>query len=158
MPTVDCTVDSVDAIAKPADTESITYTKDAAGITATLNDGFSWGDLGAYDELSTTTAILPAADLAALLQSLTCETEPTPSPSPSPTESVPAPVASPSPSASPTPSSTSTPSASPSAPAAAQPPTLAQTGATVGGAVLLALLLAGGGFALVWARRRIRNV
>ncbi|MEU4361564.1 PT domain-containing protein [Promicromonospora sp. NPDC023987] len=48
------------------------------------------------------------------------------------------------------------PSASPT-PAAEEPPVLAATGATVGGAIAFAALLAAGGVALVWARKRMQN-
>ncbi|MCF4120451.1 hypothetical protein L1785_05610 [Antribacter sp. KLBMP9083] len=163
-PTVNCDITSVDEIAKPEDTESITYTKDAAGILATLSRGFAWGDLGPYTQQSTTTATYPAAALAELLEAQECETEPTPTPTPTPTEAAPTPVTTPTPtptpSAEPTPSPsvTPTPSASASpAPVAGTPPILASTGAQVGGAILFALLLVAGGFGLVWARKRIHN-
>ncbi|MFD2794031.1 hypothetical protein ACFS27_10780 [Promicromonospora vindobonensis] len=49
------------------------------------------------------------------------------------------------------------PSASPSPVAEDEPEVLAATGATVGGAVAFAALLAAGGIALVWARKRMQN-
>ncbi|MDR7383298.1 hypothetical protein [Promicromonospora iranensis] len=48
------------------------------------------------------------------------------------------------------------PSPSPS-PSSDEPPVLAATGATVGGAIGFAALLAAGGVALVWARKRLQN-
>jgi LPXTG-motif cell wall-anchored protein len=51
---------------------------------------------------------------------------------------------------------TDEPSASPS-PEAEEPPVLAATGATVGGAIAFAALLVAGGIALFWARRRMQN-
>lgn len=173
-PAVDCEIESVDEISKPEDTESITYTKDADGILATLSSGYAWGDLGPYTQKSTTTAIYPADALAELLEAQKCEPEqplaeptPSPTPTPTPTDAAPAPLSSPTPSptpsAEPTPTPTPTPaaptpSASPSAaPVAGTPPILASTGAQVSGAILFALLLVGGGFGLVWARKRISN-
>jgi hypothetical protein len=95
--------------------------------------------------------------------------EPSPEPTPEPSEP---PVTEPEPSEEPTPEPTEEPSdeasvapvpepseepsASPS-PAAEEPPVLAATGATVGGAIAFAALLAAGGIALVWARRRMQN-
>ncbi|GHH70852.1 hypothetical protein [Promicromonospora soli] len=87
-----------------------------------------------------------------------------PTPEPSPSEP---PVTEPEPSEEPTPEPSATPSeeavvpsAEPSAspsPAAEEPPVLAATGATVGGAIAFAALLAAGGIALVWARKRMQN-
>ena len=91
----------------------------------------------------------------------------TPEPSPTPTPSEP-PVTEPEPSEEPSvaptdeasvppaPVPSDEPSASPS-PAAEEPPVLAATGATVGGAVAFAALLAAGGVALVWARKRMQH-
>lgn len=87
--------------------------------------------------------------------------EPTPEPTPEPSEP---PVTEPEPSVAPTdeasvppaPVPSDEPSASPS-PAAEEPPVLAATGATVGGAVAFAALLAAGGVALVWARKRMQS-
>lgn len=169
VPAVDCDVTSVDQITKPEDTEAITYSQDERGITATLNDGSSWGDLGPYTQESRRTALLPVEALTALITEQECATEPVPpvvtptptasesaTPSPTPTEESPAPVASAEPSVSPSASADTTPSPSPSA-TADNGPKLAETGAKVGGAVALALLLVGGGLTLVWARRRMQN-
>jgi len=93
--------------------------------------------------------------------------EPTPEPSPSePPVTEPEPSEEPTPelsveptdeaSVAPVPEPSEEPSASPS-PAADEPPVLAATGATVGGAIAFAALLAAGGIALVWARRRMQN-
>jgi hypothetical protein len=93
--------------------------------------------------------------------------EPTPEPSPSePPVTEPEPSEEPTPelsveptdeaSVAPVPEPSEEPSASPS-PAAEEPPVLAATGATVGGAIAFAALLAAGGVALVWARRRMQN-
>jgi hypothetical protein len=91
--------------------------------------------------------------------------EPTPEPTPTPSEP---PVTEPEPSEEPSvaptdeasvppaPVPSDEPSASPS-PAAEEPPVLAATGATVGGAVAFAALLAAGGVALVWARKRMQS-
>lgn len=84
-----------------------------------------------------------------------------PTPEPSPSEP---PVTEPEPSEEPTvePSEEASvvpvpePSASPS-PTAEEPPVLAATGATVGGAIAFAALLAAGGIALVWTRKRMQN-
>ncbi|WP_454849992.1 hypothetical protein [Promicromonospora soli] len=95
------------------------------------------------------------------------DAEPTPEPSPSePPVTEPEPSEEPTPEASeeptdeasvaPAPVPSDEPSASPS-PAAEEPPVLAATGATVGGAIAFAALLAAGGIALVWARRRMQN-
>ncbi|MFC8796217.1 hypothetical protein ACFT2C_00665 [Promicromonospora sp. NPDC057138] len=73
--------------------------------------------------------------------------EPTVEPSVEPTEEA---------SVAPVPEPSDEPSASPS-PAADEPPVLASTGATVGGAIAFAALLAAGGIALVWARKRMQN-
>lgn len=168
VPTVDCTVTSVDAIAKPQDTEAITYSKDATGITAKLKPGYAWGDLAGYTKVDAGTAVYPADKLAALIAAQQCAT-PTPTPTATPTpEATPTPTATPTPESTPTatptpdatptatPSATPTASASPSPSASATtPPVLASTGAKVGGAVAFALLLVAGGFGLVWARRRI---
>ncbi|MFI6424957.1 hypothetical protein [Promicromonospora sp. NPDC050880] len=89
--------------------------------------------------------------------------EPTPSePAPEPSEEPSEPVVEPTPEPSEAPSEEAVPpapaepSASPS-PAAEEPPVLAATGATVGGAVAFAALLAVGGVALVWARKRMQQ-
>lgn len=89
--------------------------------------------------------------------------EPTPEPSPSvPPVTEPEPSEEPSvaptdeASVPPAPVPSDEPSASPS-PAAEEPPVLAATGATVGGAVAFAALLAAGGVALVWARKRMQH-
>ena len=91
--------------------------------------------------------------------------EATPTPEPTPSEP---PVTEPEPSVEPTVKPTDEasvppiaepseePSASPT-PAAEEPPVLAATGATVGGAIAFAALLAAGGVALVWARKRMQN-
>src|SRR5690606_26074251 len=70
------------------------------------------------------------------------EPEPPDEPSVSPAAEAPVPPAEPS----------ETPS-----PAPEEPPVLAATGATVGGAVAFAALLAAGGVALVWARKRMQQ-
>ena len=89
--------------------------------------------------------------------------EPTPEPSPSvPPVTEPEPSEEPSvaptdeASVPPAPVPSDEPSASPS-PAAEEPAVLAATGATVGGAVAFAALLAAGGVALVWARKRMQH-
>ncbi|HEV6952345.1 MAG TPA: hypothetical protein VKY86_03735 [Promicromonospora sp.] len=92
--------------------------------------------------------------------------EPAPEPSPSvPAEPEPTepPAAEPEPSDEPSvvpseeaPVPPAEPSESPS-PVAEEPPVLAATGATVGGAVAFAALLAAGGVALVWARKRMQQ-
>jgi hypothetical protein len=85
---------------------------------------------------------------------------PTPEPSPSEPEPSEEPTPEPSvPSATPSEEAvvpSAEPSASPS-PAAEEPPVLAATGATVGGAIAFAALLAAGGIALLWARKRMQN-
>lgn len=75
------------------------------------------------------------------------EPEPSEEPSVAPTDEASVP---------PAPVPSDEPSASPS-PAAEEPPVLAATGATVGGAVAFAALLAAGGVALVWARKRMQS-
>jgi len=134
---------SLDDIALPENTEAITYSKSDAGIIATLNSGaFAFPeDLGAYLLQDDGTALLPT-ELVVIEEN--CE------PAPEPSE----PVAEPSEQASVAP--VDEPSASPS-PSAEEPPVLAATGATVGGAIAFAALLAAGGVALVWARKRMSN-
>ncbi|MCP2265213.1 hypothetical protein ACFQHV_18610 [Promicromonospora thailandica] len=137
---------SLDDVVLPESTEAITYSKSEAGIVATLtSDAYAFPeDLGAYVLQPDGTALLPT-ELVVLEEDCA---EPTPSPEPSeepvvePSEEASVPAAEP--------------SASPS-PAAEEPPVLAATGATVGGAVAFAALLAAGGVALVWARKRMQQ-
>ena len=135
---------SLDDVVLPPNTEAITYSKSEAGIVAALNsDAFAFPeDLGAYQPQADGTALLPT-ELVVLEEDCT---EPSPEPS--------TPVAEPSDEASVAP--VAEPSASPS-PGTEEPPVLAATGATVGGAIAFAALLAAGGVALVWARRRMQN-
>ncbi|GAA2245147.1 hypothetical protein GCM10010413_55960 [Promicromonospora sukumoe] len=131
---------SLDDIVLPESTEAITYTKTEAGIVATLNsEDFIWPEeLGAYVPQEDGSALLPT-DVIVLEE----DCEPSPSPSVEPSEEAPAPSDEPT-------------TASPS-PAPAETEELAATGATVGGAIAFAALLAAGGVALVWARKRMQQ-
>lgn len=134
---------SLDDVVLPENTEAITYTKTEAGIVAALtSDAYAFPtDLGNYVLQEDGTALMPTEYIVIEEE---CE-EPTPEPSaPSATPSEEAAVPSAEPSASPS-------------PAAEEPPVLAATGATVGGAIAFAALLAAGGIALVWARRRMQD-
>lgn len=136
---------SLDDIVLPESTEAITYTKTEAGIVATLNsEEFIFPEeLGAYLPQEDGSALLPTE---AIVFEEDCEPEPTPEPtepSVEPTEEASVPPV-------------DEPSASPS-PEAAEPEELAATGATVGGAIAFAALLAIGGVALVWARKRMQH-
>ncbi|WP_369370368.1 hypothetical protein AB1046_16430 [Promicromonospora sp. Populi] len=135
---------SLDDVVLPANTPAITYGKSELGVVATLtSDAYAFPEeLGAYELQEDGTALLPT-DLVVLEEDCA---EPTPEPS--------APVVEPSEEASVAP--VAEPSASPS-PSAEAPPVLAATGATVGGAIAFAALLAAGGIALVWARKRMQN-
>jgi hypothetical protein len=137
---------SLDDVILPENTAAITYSKTEAGIVAALvSDAYVFPeDLGKYVPQADGTALLPTEVIVIEEE---CA-EPTPSPTPS------APVAEPSEEASVAP--VDEPSASPS-PTPTEPPVLAATGATVGGAIAFAALLAAGGIALVWARRRMQN-
>jgi hypothetical protein len=134
---------SLDDVILPENTEAITYTKSEAGIVAALtSDAYAFPeDLGNYVLQEDGTALLPTEYIVIEEE---CA-EPTPEPS--------APSAAPSEEAVPP---SAEPSASPS-PEAEEPPVLAATGATVGGAIAFAVLLAAGGIALVWARKRMQN-
>lgn len=136
---VGCAATIADVI-PPANTEAITYTKTDAGIIAALtSDAYEFPtDLGSYVLQEDGTALLPNESIAIEDE---CET-PEPSAEPSEQASV-APV--------------DEPSESPSPAAEEEPEVLAATGATVGGAIAFAALLAAGGVALVWARRRMQN-
>ena len=133
---------SLDDVVLPANTEAITYTKTEAGIVAALtSDAYAFPtDLGNYVLQEDGTALLPTEYIVVEEE---CEPAPEPStPSPTPSEEAVPPAAEP--------------SASPS-PAPEEPEELAETGATVGGAIAFAALLAAGGIALVWARKRMQN-
>ncbi len=134
---------SLDDVALPENTEAITYSKSDAGIIATLNsDAFAFPeDLGAYLLQDDGTALLPV-ELVVIEENC----EPAPEPSEPVVEASVAPVDEPSASPSPSPSAE-----------AEEPEVLAATGATVGGAIAFAALLAAGGVALVWARKRMSN-
>jgi hypothetical protein len=136
---------SLDDVVLPPNTEAITYSKSEAGIVAALNsDAYAFPeDLGAYQPQADGTALLPT-ELVVLEEDCT---EPSPEPTVAPTDDA---------SVAPVPAPSDEPSASPS-PAAEEPPVLAATGATVGGAIAFAALLAAGGIALVWARKRMQN-
>lgn len=127
-----------------------------ASVVASDGEQFNWGPGNEDARTPNGTEKVPATG--------TIEACVTPSPEPSPSEP---PVTEPEPSEEPTveptdeasvapPVPSEEPSASPS-PAAEEPPVLAATGATVGGAIAFAALLAAGGVALVWARRRMQN-
>ncbi|WP_157237269.1 hypothetical protein [Promicromonospora sukumoe] len=134
---------SLDDIVLPESTEAITYTKTEAGIVATLNsEEFVFPEeLGAYLPQEDGSALLPTE---AIVFEEECEPTPEPSePSVEPSEEASVPPV-------------DEPSASPS-PAAEEPEELAATGATVGGAIAFAALLAIGGVALVWARKRMQH-
>jgi hypothetical protein len=140
---------SLDDVTLPPNTDAITYSKTDAGVVAALNsDAYAFPeDLGAYQRQEDGTALLPVEDIV-----FEEECEPTPSPTPTPTPSTPA--------VEPTDDASVAPIAEPSAspsPAADEPEELAATGATVGGAIAFAALLAAGGIALVWARKRMQN-
>lgn len=137
---------SLDDVILPEDTEAITYTKTEAGIVAALaSEAYEFPeDLGNYVLQEDGTALLPT-ELVVIEEECA---EPTPTPTPS------TPTVEPSEEASVAP--VDEPSASPS-PAAEEPEVLAATGATVGGAIAFAALLAAGGVALVWARKRMQN-
>lgn len=130
---------SLDDVALPESTEAITYTKVENGIVAALNtDEYAFPeDLGAYEPQADGTALLPVA-------SIVFEEECAPEPSTEPSDEASVAPVDDEPTASPT-------------PAAEEPPVLAATGATVGGAIAFAALLAAGGLALVWARRRMQK-
>lgn len=138
---------SLDDVTLPPNSEAITYSKSEAGIVATLtSDSYAFPeDLGAYQPQADGTALLPTE--AVVLEEDCAEQSPAPTPSTTPTVE-PTEEASVPPSDEPT--------ASPS-PAAEEPPVLAATGATVGGAVAFAALLAVAGVVLVWARKRMQN-
>jgi len=125
--------------------EAITFTKTEAGIVATLNsEEFIFPEeLGAYIPQEDGSALLPTEAIV-----FEEECEPTPTPEPSEPSVAPSEEATVSP--------VDEPSASPS-PAAEEPEELAATGATVGGAIAFAALLAIGGVALVWARKRMQH-
>ncbi|MEU4386029.1 hypothetical protein [Promicromonospora sp. NPDC023805] len=139
---------SLDDVTLPPNTEAITYSKTDAGVVATLNsDDYVFPeDLGAYQPQADGTALLP---VELIVFEEECA-EPTPEPTPVPSE----PVVEPTDDASVPPATEPSPSASP---AAEKPDELAATGATVGGAIAFAALLAAGGVALVWARKRMQN-
>ncbi|GAA1863723.1 hypothetical protein [Myceligenerans crystallogenes] len=162
-----CAVTMAD-IVLPANTDAISYSKSDAGVTAALtSDKYIWPeDLGAWAEQADGSVLFPAE---LLLVEEPCE-EPTPVPSPSepaPSEPAPSPTepaetpSEPAPTepapASSEPAPTQEPSSapSPSAPVTAEDGQLAATGAQVGGVIAFALLLVGGGAALVIARRRM---
>ncbi|WP_285100566.1 hypothetical protein [Promicromonospora sp. MEB111] len=132
---------SLDDVVIPESTEAITYTKTEAGIVATLtSEEYTFPEeLGAYQLQEDGSALLPTELI--VIEEECAEPEPSPSVEPSEEASVP-PAAEP--------------SASPS-PAAEEPAELAATGATVGGAIAFAALLAIGGVALVWARKRMQQ-
>jgi hypothetical protein len=134
---------SLDDIILPENTEAITYTKTEAGIVATLNsEEFIFPEeLGAYVPQEDGSALLPTEVI--VIEEECAEPTPEPSPSVEPSEAASVPPA-------------AEPSASPS-PAAEEPEELAATGATVGGAIAFAALLALGGVALVWARKRMQH-
>ena len=133
---------SLDDVITPESTEKITYTKTDAGIVATLtSDAYEFPtDLGSYVLQEDGSALL-AAEYIVIEEECAEPTPSEPAAEPSDEASV-APIAEP--------------TASPS-PAAEEPEVLAATGATVGGAIAFAALLAAGGIALVWARKRMQN-
>lgn len=136
---------SLDDVIAPENTEAITYTKIEAGIAAALNsDKYTFPeDLGAYQPQEDGTALLPVELIVFEEECAEPSPEPTtPTEEPSEQASV-APV--------------DEPSESPSPTAEEEPEVLAATGATVGGAIAFAALLAAGGVALVWARKRMQN-
>lgn len=139
---------SLDDVVLPSNTDAIAYTKTEAGIVAALtSDAYAFPeDLGAYQPQPDGTALLP---VDAIVFEEECEPAPSPTPTPSEPSVAPTDEAS-------VPPAPAEPSASPS-PAAEEPPVLAATGATVGGAVAFAALLAVGGVALVWARKRMQQ-
>jgi hypothetical protein len=136
---------SLDDVVLPPNTEAITYSKSEAGIVAALSsDTYAFPeDLGAYQAQADGTALLPT-ELVVLEEDCT---EPTPEPtepSAEPTEEASVAPVDEEPTPSPSPSSD-------------EPPVLAATGATVGGAIGFAALLAAGGVLLVWTRKRMQN-
>lgn len=137
---------SLDDVTLPENTDAITYSKTEAGIVATLNsDAYVFPeDLGAFQPQDDGSALLPV-ELVVFEEECEQTPEPTPTTEPTtePTRDASAPPV-------------AEPSASPS-PAADEPEELAATGATVGGAIAFAALLAAGGIALVWARKRMQN-
>ncbi|MFE7507387.1 hypothetical protein [Promicromonospora sp. NPDC057488] len=135
---------SLDDVVLPENTATITYAKTEAGIVATLvspDKNTFPEDLGNYVLQEDGTALLPTEFIVIEEE---CEPTPEPSePSVEPTEEASVPPV-------------DEPSASPS-PAPAETEELAATGATVGGAIAFAALLAIGGVALVWARKRMQH-
>jgi hypothetical protein len=130
-----------------------------ASVVASDGEQFNWGPGNEDARTPNGTENVPATGTIEACVEAT--PEPTPEPSEPPvTEPVPSeePSVEPTDEASvpPAPVPSDEPSASPS-PAAEEPPVLAATGATVGGAVAFAALLAAGGVALVWARKRMQN-
>lgn len=130
-----------------------------ASVVASDGEQFNWGPGNEDARTPNGTENVPATG------TIEACVEATPEPTPEPSEP---PVTEPEPSEEPSvaptdeasvppaPVPSDEPSASPS-PAAEEPPVLAATGATVGGAVAFAALLAAGGVALVWARKRMQN-
>lgn len=143
---------SLDDVILPPSTEAVTYTKTEAGIVAALtSDDYVFPeDLGNYVPQEDGSALLPTEYVVieeecadSTPEPTTPVTEPEAGPSTAPSEAGAAdPVAEP--------------TASPS-PSAEAPPVLAATGATVGGAIAFAALLAAGGVVLVWARKRMQK-
>lgn len=134
---------SLDDVVLPENTEAITYSKTEAGVVATLvSDKYTFPeDLGNYVLQEDGTALLPTEYI--VIEEECAEPTPEPSPSVEPSEEASVPPA-------------AEPSASPS-PEAEETEELAATGATVGGAIAFAALLALGGVALVWARKRMQQ-
>ncbi|WP_129790024.1 hypothetical protein [Promicromonospora panici] len=136
-----------------------------ASVVASDGEEFNWGPGNEDARTPNGIETVPATGTIEAC----VDAEPTPEPTPTPSEP---PVTEPEPSEEPTPEPSEAPtdeasvapvpepseepSASPS-PAAEEPPVLAATGATVGGAIAFAALLAAGGIALVWARKRMQN-
>jgi hypothetical protein len=132
-----------------------------ASVVASDGEQFNWGPGNEDARTPNGTENVPATGTIAACVEATPEPTPTPTPTPSEppvTEPSEEPSVAPTDEASvpPAPVPSDEPSASPS-PAAEEPPVLAATGATVGGAVAFAALLAAGGVALVWARKRMQN-
>lgn len=140
------------------------FTKKFEGLA--LDEAHDWSVVvDAYDGYQGTQ--FDWEDSGELVPCVEAEPSPEPSPSEPPVDEPPAAEPSPEPSEpvvepseEPADEASAAPVPAPSdeaTPAPEEPEVLAATGATVGGAIAFAALLAAGGVALVWARRRMQN-
>lgn len=146
-PVTECAA-TLDDVALPPNTEAISYRKSDAGIVAALtSDDYVFPeDLGNYVPQEDGSALLPTEYVVIEEKCADSTPEPTTSAGGSDDTSDDEDGS----------ASAATPTPSPS-PSAEAPPVLAATGATVGGAIAFAALLAAGGVVLVWARKRMQK-